>query len=87
MNTSRLETFADGVFAVAATFTIGIVWVNHHPVMSQIARAATLTYGITPVLMAVLLNALWFYASVGARLLREDHDPKVVRGITRSYRL
>ena len=158
MNTNRLETFADGVFAIAATllilnvdaqvsedvpdlggrllhiwpsyaayavtfFTIGIVWVNHHTVMSQIdrtdrvflflnigflmlvafapfptrliaehiqgegARAATRTYGITLVLMAVLFNALWLYASVGARLLREDHDPKVVRGITRSYRL
>src|SRR6266498_3374570 len=74
MNTNRLETFADGVFAIAATllilnvdaqvpegtrdlealllhiwpsyaayavtfFTIGIVWVNHHTVMSQIDRA------------------------------------------------
>jgi uncharacterized membrane protein len=158
MNTNRLETFADGVFAIAATllilnvdaqvsedipylgrrlldiwpsyvayavtfFTIGIVWVNHHTVMSQIdrtdrmflflnigflmlvafapfptrliaehirgegARAATLTYGITLVLMAVLFNALWLYASVGAQLLRADHDPKVVRGITRSYAL
>jgi uncharacterized membrane protein len=158
MNTNRLETFADGVFAIAATllilnvdaqvsederelgerlleiwpsyaayavtfFTIGIVWVNHHTVMSQIdradrvflflnigflmfgafapfptrliaehireegARAATLTYGITLVLMAVVFNALWLYASVGARLLRADYDPKVVRGITRSYAL
>jgi uncharacterized membrane protein len=158
MNTNRLETFADGVFAIAATllilnvdaqvsedvadlgrrlldiwpsyaayavtfFTIGIVWVNHHTVMSQIdradrvflflnvgflmfvafapfptrliaehireegARAAALTYGITLVLMATVFNALWLYASVGARLLRPDHDPEVVRGITRSYRL
>jgi uncharacterized membrane protein len=158
MNTNRLETFADGVFAIAATllilnvdaqvsedvpdlgerlldiwpsyaayavtfFTIGIVWVNHHTVMSQIdradrvflflnvgflmfvafapfptrliaehireegARAAALTYGITLVLMATVFNALWLYASVGSRLLRPDHDPEVVRGITRSYRL
>ncbi len=158
MNTNRLETFADGVFAIAATllilnvdaqvsedvpylgerllriwpsyaayavtfFTIGIVWVNHHTVMSQIdradrvflflnvgflmfvafapfptrliaehirgegARAATLMYGITLVLVAAMFNALWLYASVGARLLRMDHDPKVVRGITRSYAL
>ena len=71
MNPSRLETFADGVFAIAATLlilnvdaqvagdvgnlgdrlthiwpsylayavsfvTIGIMWVNHHWVMSQI---------------------------------------------------
>jgi uncharacterized membrane protein len=55
--TTRLETFADGVFAIAATLlildvkasngvsyaayglsfaTIGIIWVNHHTVMSQL---------------------------------------------------
>jgi uncharacterized membrane protein len=51
------------------------------------ARAAALLYGITLVVMALLSNALWLNASVGGRLLREDHDPLVVRGITRSYRL
>lgn len=70
METTRLETFADGVFAIAATLlildvhrasgsvahglvhawpdyvayaisflTIGIIWVNHHTVMNQVARA------------------------------------------------
>jgi TMEM175 potassium channel family protein len=74
MSTGRLETFADGVFAIAATLlilnvdahigneskdlahdlltgwssyaayalsfvTIGIIWVNHHTVMTQIDRA------------------------------------------------
>ena len=73
MTTARLETFADGVFAIAATLlilnvdaqvsddvpdlgaqlahiwpsylayavsfvTIGIMWVNHHTVMSQVGR-------------------------------------------------
>jgi TMEM175 potassium channel family protein len=69
MTKSRLEAFADGVFAIAATLlilnvtvsgaplarelvqiwpsyaayavsfiTIGIIWVNHHTVMGQIAR-------------------------------------------------
>jgi uncharacterized membrane protein len=69
MDTARLETFSDGVFAIAATLlildvhraggsvahgllhawpsytayaisfvTIGIIWVNHHTVMSQIDR-------------------------------------------------
>lgn len=69
METTRLETFADGVFAIAATLlildvhraggsvahglvhawpsyaayalsflTIGIVWVNHHTVMTQIGK-------------------------------------------------
>src|SRR5438445_522270 len=79
MTTSRLETFADGVFAIAATLlilnvdaqvgaahtdlgarllhiwpsyvayavsflTIGIIWVNHHTVMSQVARARCFTW-------------------------------------------
>jgi uncharacterized membrane protein len=72
MSTSRLETFADGVFAIAVTLlvllfdvpkdggtlshallhqwpsylayavsflTIGIMWVNHHDVMTQIGQA------------------------------------------------
>ena len=139
MSTGRLETFADGVFAIAATLlilsvdshlgscapagatlahqlecswpsyvayvvsflTIGIIWVNHHTVMDQIdhadrtflmitvgflmvvafipfptrlvaeniqgdgARAATVAYGITLTLTAVLFNAIWFYAARG----------------------
>ena len=28
---------------------------------------------------------MWFYASVGGRLLRPDHDPAAVKGIARSY--
>ena len=74
MTTTRLETFADGVFAIAATLlilnvdtqiagdvgnlggrilhiwpsylayavsfvTIGIMWINHHTIMGQVARA------------------------------------------------
>ncbi len=70
MSVARLETFADGVFAIAATLlildvradgdplsgsllhawpsyaayavsflTIGIMWVNHHTMFSQVARA------------------------------------------------
>jgi TMEM175 potassium channel family protein len=74
VSTARLETFADGVFAIAATLlilnvdaqvvrdapnlgdrllhiwpsyvayaasfvTIGIMWINHHTIMSQVERA------------------------------------------------
>jgi TMEM175 potassium channel family protein len=160
METGRLETFADGVFAIAATLlilsvdapcptsgcdleaeilhawpsyvayavsflTIGIIWVNHHTVMAQIgradrtflmitvlflmvvafipfptrlvaehigelhppddARAATVTYGLTLTLTAVMFNILWFYAARGERLLRDDADPRVVRGISRTF--
>lgn len=156
MSPGRLETFADGVLAIAATLlilnvdaqvsehvsdlgrtlleiwpsyvgyavsfvTIGIIWINHHTLMSQIgkvdrlflllnvglllciafipfptrlvtehfrsegARAAALAYGITLTTTAVFFSALWFYASIGARLLREGHDPTTVKGITRSY--
>jgi uncharacterized membrane protein len=148
---SRLETFADGVFAIAATLlilsvdgrvhgphelttawtsyvayavsfvTIGIMWLNHHTVMGQIgridrrfalatigllmciafvpfptrllaehvqdssARGAALAYGFTMTATAVFFNAVWFYAARGARLLRDDADPRVVAGISRSY--
>jgi uncharacterized membrane protein len=161
VDTGRLETFADGVFAIAATLlilnidvaptppcaslscqilhawpsyvayaasflTIGIIWVNHHTVMGQIARAdrtflmltvaflmviafipfptrlvaqyisevdngnaraATVTYGITLTLTAVMFNAIWFYAARRGRLLREDADPRTVRGISRTFLL
>ena len=156
MSPGRLETFADGVLAIAATLlilnvdaqvtdgadplaerllhiwpsyagyvvsfiTIGIIWINHHTLMAQIervdriflvlnvgllvcvafipfptrliaehlrthdARAAALAYGITLTLTAVMFNAVWFYAMRGRRLLRDDLDQRVVRGITRSY--
>jgi uncharacterized membrane protein len=159
VDTGRLETFADGVFAIAATLlilnidlaptqscaplscqilhawpsyvayaasflTIGIIWVNHHTVMGQIARAdrtflmltvaflmviafipfptrlvaqyisevdngnaraATVAYGITLTLTAVMFNAIWFYAAHRGRLLREDADPRTVRGISRTF--
>lgn len=156
MTSGRLEAFADGVFAIAATLlilnvdtqvgsepqglggrllhiwpsyvayavsflTIGIIWVNHHTLMQQMgrvdrtflfltvgflmvvafipfptrlvaehvrgdgARAAAITYGITLTATAVMFQAIWFYGSLGRRLLREDADPRVVSGITRSY--
>ena len=152
METTRLETFSDGVFAIAATLlildvhraggsvahglvhawpayvayaisflTIGIIWVNHHTVMAQIGRAdrtflfvnvvflmivafspfptrvmaetlrngshaGAFAYGLTFTLMAVSYGAMWHYASAGKRLLRPDADPRVVSGITRSFR-
>ena len=158
METGRLETFADGVFAIAATLlilnvdvscetpcdlraqvlhawpsyvayaasfvTMGIIWANHHTVMNQIGRAdrtflmltvlflmvvafvpfptrlvaehigdplianertAVAVYGITFTLTAVMFNVVWFYASRGGRLLRADADPRVVRGISRTF--
>jgi TMEM175 potassium channel family protein len=148
LSTARLETFADGVFAIAATllilnvnegegslihawpayvaygisfFTIGIIWVNHHTVLAQIGRVdhrflflnilllmcvafvpfptrlvaehlrgeelrgPALAYGATMTTMAVSYSLLWFYAAVGRRLLREDADPRIVTGISRSY--
>ncbi|MGH2596447.1 MAG: TMEM175 family protein [Actinomycetota bacterium] len=157
METSRLETFADGVFAIAATLlilsvdtsvgspvganlrhtllaawpsyvayvvsflTIGIIWANHHTIMDQVgradrtflmltvgflmvvafipfptrlvaefigkdgARSATVIYGITLTLTAVMFNAIWFYAARGGRLLRNDADQRTVRGISKTF--
>src|SRR3954468_13657804 len=148
---ARLETFADGVFAIAATLlilsvdgavddptdlahawpayvayavsfmTIGIMWMNHHLVMNQVARIdrrfmiatlgllmciafvpfptrlvaehvrdssardAALAYGFTLTVTAIFFSIVWFYAARGRRLLRDDCDPRVVAGISRSY--
>ena len=148
---TRLETFADGVFAIAATLlilsvdgavddpadlthawpsyvayavsfvTIGIMWMNHHTVAGCVARTdrrfmlanlgllmciafvpfptrlvaehirddgardAALAYGFTLTTTAVFFSIVWFYASIGSRLLRDDADPRIVSGITRSY--
>src|SRR5205823_11568510 len=49
-------------------------------------RAAALAYGATLTTTAVFYNVLWLYAARGRRLLRDDADPAVVSGITRSYR-
>jgi hypothetical protein len=46
---------------------------------------AALVYGVTLTATAVFFNVIWFYASAGDRLLRDDHDPRTVKGITRSY--
>jgi uncharacterized membrane protein len=151
MGKYRLETFSDGVFAIAATLlildvhlaggtvehgllhawpsylayaisflTIGIIWVNHHTVMAQVGRvdrtflflnvaflmvvsfspfptrvaaaslrdgshAGAFAYGLTFTLMSICYAAIWFYASVGRRLIAEDADPKIVSGISRSF--
>jgi uncharacterized membrane protein len=152
ISTSRLETFSDGVFAIAATLlildvragpgelgaelrhswpsyvayavsflTIGIIWINHHTVFTQIRRVdrlfllinvaflmvvafipfptsliashlrgsdlepAAIAYGATLTITAAFFNLLWFYASLGHRLLRTDADPRIISGISRSY--
>jgi uncharacterized membrane protein len=149
---ARLETFADGVFAIAATLlilsvdgavhdpadlthawpsylayavsfvTIGIMWINHHTIAglvnradrrfmvanigllmciafvpfptrllaehirdSSAARDAALAYGFTLTITAVFFNAVWFYAALKWRLLRDDADARIVSGITRAY--
>jgi uncharacterized membrane protein len=150
-STARLETFSDGVFAIAATLlildvhkasggvahglvhawpsyaayaisflTIGIIWANHHTVFQQIGRvdrtflminvvflmvvafspfptrvlaetmrhggkAGAFDYGLIFTLMSISYAALWFYASVGGRLLAQDADPRTVSGISRSF--
>jgi uncharacterized membrane protein len=154
LSTARLETFADGVFAIAATLlildvsadahghqlahelehawpqyaayavsflTIGIIWVNHHACLAQIGRAdrtflflnvgflacvgfipfpthlvaehirdgglraAAIAYGATLVATSIGFATFWFYAAMRGRLLREDADPRVISGISRSY--
>jgi uncharacterized membrane protein len=155
-DTGRLETFADGVMAIAITLlvleirvpthepgrlghalleewpsyaayvtsflTIGVIWVNHHRMFKLIqrvthsflmlnvlflmvvsfipfptalvagaikahdgVRAATFVYGGTMVLLAIMFNLVWGYASAGHRLLVPGLNPEVLRKGTRSY--
>jgi uncharacterized membrane protein len=49
------------------------------------ARDAALAYGFTMTVTAIFFSIVWFYASIGRRLLRADTDPRVVAGISRSY--
>jgi uncharacterized membrane protein len=73
-----------GLLLCVAFFPFPTRLVTEH-FRSEGARAAALVYGITATAAAVFFNAIWLYASVGARLLRDDHDPRMVKGITRSY--
>ena len=149
MATGRLETFADGVFAIAITLlvlqirvppagtdlgrelvaewpsfvayvasflSIGIMWVNHHRLFLLVRRAsatflminvlflmavsflpfptavlaihvvepagqlvATLLYGGTMIVIAVMFNVLWLYAAGPGHLLRGDVDTARLR--------
>src|SRR5690349_404328 len=49
------------------------------------ARDAALVYGFVMTATAVFFTTVWFYASRGARLLRDDADPRVCAGLSRSY--
>ena len=49
------------------------------------ARGAALAYGFTLTFTAIFFSVVWFYAARGRRLLRDDCDPRVVAGISRSY--
>jgi uncharacterized membrane protein len=48
-------------------------------------RPAVLAYAATFLLMAVVYNAWWRYASRGRRLIREDVPDSTVRAITRAF--
>jgi uncharacterized membrane protein len=153
--TTRLETFSDGVFAIAATLlvlefsvhqatgadlgdellhlwpsylayvtsflTIGIIWINHHYCVATLAysdrvlmflnllllltvgflpfptklvaqylqkpddQAAVLAYCATFVVMSIVYNTWWRYASRNRRLIRDDVPDSTVRAISRAF--
>jgi uncharacterized membrane protein len=155
--TARLETFADGVFAIAITLlvleihvpetgstdlagaildqwpsfaayvisflTIGVMWVSHHQMFTLITRTtptflylnvlfllpvafvpyptalvaqhilepdartvAVLIYGAVSVLIALMFNVLWAYAST-RDLLREGPTREQMVQVARGFRL
>ncbi len=155
-DTGRVETFADGVFAIAITLlvlgiavpkadvplgpalldqwpvflayivsflTVGIIWVNHHQLFTLIrhsnmtfafinvvflmfiafvpyptalvaerlssgvdARLATLLYGATMLMIAVMFNVMWLYAnSRDGHLMAKDVGEQIRRAGARGY--
>jgi uncharacterized membrane protein len=153
--TTRMETFSDGVFAIAATLlvleisvgtahrndlgsallhlwpsylayvtsfiTIGIIWMNHNACVETIGRvdrtflflnllllmtvaflpfptrlvadylqkpgeqSAVYAYATTFVVMAIIYNIWWRYASTGRRLIAEEVPEARVQAITRAF--
>jgi uncharacterized membrane protein len=153
--TTRLETFSDGVFAIAATLlvlefsvhaasgahlghellhlwpsylayatsflTIGIIWINHHYCVQTLARAnrvlmflnlmlllvvgflpfptklvaqylqqpgeqaAVFAYDATFIVMSIIFNTWWRYASSGRRLIAEGVPDGTLRAISRAF--
>ena len=153
--TARLETFSDGVFAIAATVlvleigvgsnlgnglghallhlwpsylayvtsfvTIGIIWMNHHHCIQTMDRvdrtlmflnvlllmtiaflpfptklvadylqkpgeqAAVYAYCATFIVMALIFNIWWRYASGGRRLIADDVPDARLRAISRAF--
>jgi uncharacterized membrane protein len=148
-----METYSDGVFAIAATLlvlefsvesgddlgsqllhlwpsylayltsfiTIGIIWMNHHHAVSLLGRtdrtflfinnlllmtvaflpfptklvaqhlqdngekAAALTYAATFVVMSVVYNSWWRYASGSRRLVAEGVPDSALRAVSRAF--
>jgi uncharacterized membrane protein len=117
LSTSRLETFADGVFAIAATLlilnvelpelgthslshellrlwpayvgyivsfvTIGIIWVNHHTVLSLL-RGADRIFMFINVFFLLCIAFIPFPTRLLATYVRTDDGPAaaVLYGIT-----
>jgi uncharacterized membrane protein len=153
--TTRMETFSDGVFAIAATLlvleisidsththdlgsallhlwpsylayvtsfiTIGIIWMNHHTCVETMVRVdrtflflnllllltvsflpfptrlvadylqrpdeqtAVYAYAATFVVMALIYNVWWRYASTGRRLIGQTVPESRIKAITRAF--
>jgi uncharacterized membrane protein len=114
MQTSRLEAFADGVFAIAATLliievklppgdvgqglldiwpsyfayalsflSIGIMWVNHHVVLSFV-READRTFLFINLFLLMAIAFVPFPTAIYAEHLREEgaEDAAVAYGVT-----
>jgi uncharacterized membrane protein len=115
VSTGRLESFSDGVIAVAATLlvlnivvpppaktphlahalvqqwpiyaayvvsftTIGIIWINHHAMISRL-RQADRTILILNLLLLMSIAVLPFATALIATYLKEGHGQKLAAGI------
>jgi len=49
------------------------------------AKTAAFFYGLCLTLTAIMYQAIWFYASVGRRLIAAEADQRMISGITRAF--
>ena len=70
------------MFVTLQSFTTGLL-ADH--VGKPDERTAALIYHATLVLMTLLYNCIWWYASRKKELLEEHTDPRLIRLLTREY--
>ncbi len=85
--TDRLFLILNGLLLMLITFVNYPTAVLAGYLLSSDGHIAAMLYSGTFVVIAIVYNRLWHYASANRRLLSKRADPMLVATITRQYRL